>query len=439
MSTTDNPANPADPTSGPQPGPSGPRIDGDQARDLGRLRRTLRGSPEGRPLAGVAGGLARHLDIDPVIVRVLLVVLVFFGGAGLILYAAGWLLIPEEGTERAVVQLDDRTRSLALYAAAALALLALLGDTVGRFDFPWPIAILAVVALILLTRRDRLRPPPERWQDVPPAGGTTAGAGTAGWSAAPTVGSPAGPALATPGWAPAPEAPPAWQAAPTPPGYVPPTTARPVLRPDPRRRGPVLFWFTLALIALLEGVLGLVDAAGVDVAGPAYAALAVGVTGLMLVLGAFWGRAGGLILVGLVATLALGASVMTEQVADNSRRVRETPTSAAAVRDSYVIGMGELRLDLTGVSDAAALDGREIDLEGDVGRLVLVLPDAWGAHVESHVGVGHTRLFDHDWGGLDQSGSAGVSAQEGAPTVDVEADLGIGSIEIVRESERSAR
>ena len=44
-----------------------------------------------------AGGLARHLDIDPIIVRVALVVLVFFGGSGLLLYGAMWLLVPEEG------------------------------------------------------------------------------------------------------------------------------------------------------------------------------------------------------------------------------------------------------------------------------------------------------------------------------------------------------
>ena len=67
----------------------------DEIRDLGRLRR----SPHDRKVAGVAGGLARHLDIDPIILRVAFVVLVFFGGAGLILYGACWLLVPEDGTD----------------------------------------------------------------------------------------------------------------------------------------------------------------------------------------------------------------------------------------------------------------------------------------------------------------------------------------------------
>ena len=69
----------------PTPGPdSGPRVGWDDIRDLGRIRRTT----GDRRVAGVAGGLARHLDIDPLIVRVAFVVLTFFGGAGLLLYVA---------------------------------------------------------------------------------------------------------------------------------------------------------------------------------------------------------------------------------------------------------------------------------------------------------------------------------------------------------------
>ena len=58
----------------------GPRVSRDEMRDLRRLRR----SATDRKIAGVAGGLARHLDIDPTVLRVLFVVLAFFGGAGLL-------------------------------------------------------------------------------------------------------------------------------------------------------------------------------------------------------------------------------------------------------------------------------------------------------------------------------------------------------------------
>ena len=64
---------------------------------------------------------------------------------------------------------------------------------------------------------------------------------------------------------------------------------------DPRKRGPLLFWFTLALIALAEGTLGILDLAGAPIIDSAYPALALGITAVMLLVGAFYGRAGGLI------------------------------------------------------------------------------------------------------------------------------------------------
>src|SRR5688500_33941 len=88
----------------------GPRATLDEVRNLARIRRSV----TDRKVAGVAGGLARHLDIDPVILRVAFVVLAFFGGAGLILYGALWLLLPEEGHHSAPLGLDDRSRSIAL-------------------------------------------------------------------------------------------------------------------------------------------------------------------------------------------------------------------------------------------------------------------------------------------------------------------------------------
>jgi phage shock protein PspC (stress-responsive transcriptional regulator) len=55
-----------------------------------------------RMLAGVAAGIAQYLDLDVTIVRVVLAVLAFAGGAGVPIYLAGWLLIPEEGAEQSI-------------------------------------------------------------------------------------------------------------------------------------------------------------------------------------------------------------------------------------------------------------------------------------------------------------------------------------------------
>jgi phage shock protein PspC (stress-responsive transcriptional regulator) len=70
--------------------------------------RTDRGSlPLRRPihdrmLAGVATGIADYLGVDPTIVRIAIAVLTFIGGVGIAVYLAGWLLIPEEGSDQSL-------------------------------------------------------------------------------------------------------------------------------------------------------------------------------------------------------------------------------------------------------------------------------------------------------------------------------------------------
>jgi phage shock protein PspC (stress-responsive transcriptional regulator) len=64
---------------------------------------TIRRSTSDAKLAGVCGGVARHWNVDPLLVRVGCVLLALSGGIGLVLYVAGWLLIPAEGSERPVI------------------------------------------------------------------------------------------------------------------------------------------------------------------------------------------------------------------------------------------------------------------------------------------------------------------------------------------------
>jgi phage shock protein PspC (stress-responsive transcriptional regulator) len=65
----------------------------------GPERIAVRRPYQGRMLAGVAEGLARYVGVDTTIVRIAFVVLTVFGGAGIPLYLAGLLLIPDEGSE----------------------------------------------------------------------------------------------------------------------------------------------------------------------------------------------------------------------------------------------------------------------------------------------------------------------------------------------------
>ena len=66
---------------------------------------TIRRSATDAKLAGLCGGVAKHWGVDPLLVRVGWVLLALSGGIGLVLYLAGWLLIPVEGRDRAPV--DD--------------------------------------------------------------------------------------------------------------------------------------------------------------------------------------------------------------------------------------------------------------------------------------------------------------------------------------------
>jgi phage shock protein C len=47
-------------------------------------------------IAGVAAGVANYLNIDPVLVRILFVLLSLAGGHGLFIYLILWFLMPQE-------------------------------------------------------------------------------------------------------------------------------------------------------------------------------------------------------------------------------------------------------------------------------------------------------------------------------------------------------
>lgn len=68
----------------------------------GRTRTGFRRSSEHKLLGGVCGGLARTLNLDVALVRVLAVILaVVTNGIGALAYLAAWLIIPEDGSDTA--------------------------------------------------------------------------------------------------------------------------------------------------------------------------------------------------------------------------------------------------------------------------------------------------------------------------------------------------
>ena len=360
----------------------GPRPTGELLRDLGRLRR----SRSDRKVAGVAGGLARHLDVDPLILRVTLVVLVFFGGAGLIIYGACWLLVPDEATGSAPLRLDERSRTVLLLIVGALALVALLGDAWGGFGFPWPLVVIGIVTIVVLS----VRGPAVSTAEARPTGYAAVPAGDTGTA---------------------------------------PLPASSRRSRNPRRQGPILFWFTLALVVFSEGVLAMVDLSGVGVPDSAYPALALGLIGLLLLIGSVWGRAGGLILAGLLAALVLIGLTFSDGW--DGDVVREEPAQASAVQAEYAIDAGELVLDLRNVADIENLDGRAISVTGEVGHLEVILPAGLDAEVVADVhGVGDIGLFGQHVDGFDIDLTRSHDGGANVPAVTIDAELGLGEIEV---------
>lgn len=90
----------------------------------------VRGSD--RWLAGVAGGIAAKTGIDPIIVRGIFIVLALLGGPGVLLYLAGWLLLPDSSDR---IHLEDIIRGRAsagvLTAAIIIAALVVIPATFG--------------------------------------------------------------------------------------------------------------------------------------------------------------------------------------------------------------------------------------------------------------------------------------------------------------------
>ncbi len=389
------------------PEPAG--IDTEHLRDYSELRRSV----TDRKIAGIAGGLGRHLNVDPTILRVAFVVICFFGGAGFLLYGALWLFVPKEGETNAVISTSPGTRNAILIIAGVLAALLLLGDSLGGLPFPWPLAIVAAIVAIILLNRDK----PVNAQNPPPgpAPSPTETASVTPYDDTTTQQTPEY-YSATP--------PPPW----TPATGIPPYEPPPAAKPD---RGPKLFWITVALIAVALGSLGLYDVAVGGVVEAAYPALALTVIGAMLVLGAWFGRAGGLILLGIFASIALLITSTVEPGFSGDRRLDARPLSAAAVQSVYSIPAGNIHLDLRGVSDLAALDGRQIDLDANAGEIVVILPREVDATVTADIAVaGDAYVVGERSEGTNVSIERDIDGGVDVPEINLNIDLGVGRIEV---------
>ena len=225
MSTSDpsdqGPQAPGSPAGPPEPGPGGPTPTsgpgtGGPAPTSGHeptpgstdhvasffasVRRTGLVRTPDRWIGGVASGLALRLGVDALLVRAAFGVLALISGAGLVLYALAWALLPEQSDGRIHLEETIRGRFDAAIAGAGLLLVVGLSWDPGRFGWwgPWGfgwlddlfgIALVAFVVSVFVTARRRRR-------DRAAAGASGAGAP---WSYPGTPGAGSPPAPPYPG------------------------------------------------------------------------------------------------------------------------------------------------------------------------------------------------------------------------------------------------
>lgn len=163
-----------------------------------------------------------------------------------------------------------------------------------------------------------------------------------------------------------------------------------------------------------------------------YAAVAVSTVGLGLVVGAWWGRARWLILIGLLlAAVAIASSFITVPLDAGWGDRKIQPTSADQLQDEYELAAGRLTLDLSDLPSSMA--DREISATIGMGRLRVILPDDARAQVRSEVGAGTSDLFGAIQEGtdLERSGSHDGTGS----TFVLSLEVGVGSVLVSTASE----
>ena len=128
----------------------------------------LHRSRDERILAGVAGGLGRYFDISPTFFRIGFAILTLVGGAGILLYVAAWLVIPDEGASDSIVsealrRHRDRPWLLVGVGLVAIALVSLFAqaDFWPNSGFAWTLLLLGALAIMFAQRRADDGTPPD--------------------------------------------------------------------------------------------------------------------------------------------------------------------------------------------------------------------------------------------------------------------------------------
>ncbi|TQF65933.1 PspC domain-containing protein [Rhodococcus spelaei] len=398
----------------------------DQLQELWRTRPVR--LPHRGPLAGVAAGIAHRYDVDPVLVRVAFAVSTIFGGVGIVLYLACWLLLPQAGDQVSAAESmfgrghssESGTKKVVLAVALVIAMSTLGPVGVGLGGSGLISLALMLGGLWLLHQRRPVPPPlpagvdvgfayptqptgypgtvtpaaeyggfttpgvyatlPKTYEPAPTVTAQTAApsADTVSDAAAPTDPVPTDSAAQPPSWDPLGVAPFAWDL----PEPAPATVPAIVARPKSRLTSTVL---GVAIIAS-AATWGVSAASGAQWLSPGrIGAVALAVIGIGLIVGAFLRRGYGLLvvtgpLIGFVMLASLIGPVDWNSQQVGSRTF--APASAAELQSSYSGQLGDFTLDLRSVQ---LTENKTVDITSGVGSFTVLVPP--NMNVENHCSI----------------------------------------------------
>ncbi|WP_026919429.1 PspC domain-containing protein [Gordonia shandongensis] len=405
----------------------------------------------GNSIGGVCAGIARRYRVDATLVKVAFVVAAIFGGSGVILYIAGLVVMPADD-EAAPRRRAPRPRphvtgphEIAWYwiAAAVVAAVAL-GNMGSSSPFWGSSAMLGIVLMLagwwLLYQRTPQAPAgtsADQLRDArsPAAADAAADAPTAPHPAAAGAGGAPGaddPAMPYSGPAVDDDTPPAWD----PLGAAPfawdlPDPSAPDRQPPPKpRRSPVTPVFAgLALIVATAATAAHVagDVAWFSVGR--IAALALAVLGVGMLVDAVQRRPANARAAGLVPlAIVVGAIAVVATLFADGRPTLPAggvgdrawhPQSAQQLSERYTLTVGTSVLDLRDLRD---LDrDRTVHIRQGIGDVTVLLPADIRVRTRCSTTIG------------DQTCPDGVVNPDAkTPTLTVEADLSLGSVEMKR-------
>jgi len=362
-------------------------IDSTQTTDEAPARRLVR-VEDGRWLGGVCDGLGRYFDINPLVYRIAFAALALAGGTGLLLYLAAFLVIPDEHADESIAVEAMRTRrdqpwlllGVGLLGFGALFALSEASFWPGNGNF-WFAAVLAGAALVWwrVSSRDR-------------------SVSTVSTVVAADETKPAAP-----------------------------RTPKPPARPS--LFAPVVG--ALLAAAGLFGLLSVLDIYDVDLE----VALAAGVVivGGAVAIGAMTQRrVGGLVVLGLLLLAAFGVAAATPvSISSGAGERTERPLTVSELEPSYELGLGALELDLRAVALPAGTTS--LDASVGAGELVITVPEGVALEVDAHAGVGEIDIVGESDDGIDVDRTLTLAGSTpDAPLLQLEADVGFGSIEVRR-------